>query len=71
MVEIFNNCHIVILPSYREGVPKSLIEACAVGRAIITTDAVGCRECVDEGILEPQTGIFMYWASEITFPKPS
>ena len=50
MVEIFNNCHIVILPSYREGVPKSLIEACAVGRAIITTDAVGCRECVDEGI---------------------
>ena len=50
MVEIYNNCHIVVLPSYREGMPKSLIEACAVGRAIITTDAVGCRECVDEGI---------------------
>ena len=50
MVEIYNNCHLVVLPSYREGMPKSLIEACAVGRAIITTDAVGCRDCVDEGI---------------------
>ena len=50
MVEVYNNCHIVVLPSYREGMPKSLIEACAVGRAIITTDAVGCRDCVDEGI---------------------
>ena len=50
MVEVYNNCHIVVLPSYREGMPKSLIEACAVGRAIITTDAVGCRECVEEGI---------------------
>ena len=50
MVEVYNDCHIVVLPSYREGMPKSLIEACAVGRAIITTDAVGCRECVDEGI---------------------
>jgi glycosyltransferase involved in cell wall biosynthesis len=30
--------------------PKTLIEACAMGRAIITTDAIGCRECVDEGI---------------------
>jgi len=38
--------HIVVLPSYREGLPKSLIEACAIGRPIITTDAPGCRECV-------------------------
>lgn len=30
--------------------PKTLIEACAIGRAIITTDAIGCRECVDEGV---------------------
>lgn len=37
---------IVVLPSYREGLPKSLIEACAVGRPIITTDTQGCRECV-------------------------
>lgn len=50
MFDVFNDCHIVILPSYREGMPKTLIEACAMGRAIITTDAIGCRECVDEGI---------------------
>lgn len=50
MVEIYNNCHIVVLPSYREGLPKSLIEACAIGRAIITTNAIGCKDCVDEGI---------------------
>lgn len=49
MVEVYNNSHIVVLPSYREGMPKTLIEACAVGRAIVTTDAIGCRECVDEG----------------------
>jgi len=50
MVEVYNNCHIVVLPSYREGMPKSLIEACAIGRAIITTNAIGCKDCVDEGI---------------------
>jgi glycosyltransferase involved in cell wall biosynthesis len=50
MFDVYNDCHIVILPSYREGMPKTLIEACAMGKAIITTDAIGCRECVDEGI---------------------
>lgn len=40
---------IVVLPSYREGLPKSLIEACAVGRPIITTNVEGCRECVVDG----------------------
>lgn len=34
---------IVVLPSYREGIPKTLIEACAVGRAIITTNVPGCK----------------------------
>lgn len=46
----YRNADIVVLPSYREGLPTSLIEACAIGRPIITTDAVGCRECVDEGL---------------------
>jgi glycosyltransferase involved in cell wall biosynthesis len=50
MFEIYNNSHIVVLPSYREGMPKTLIDACAMGRAIVTSDAIGCRECVDEGI---------------------
>jgi glycosyltransferase involved in cell wall biosynthesis len=43
---ILKEADIVVLPSYREGLPKSLIEACAVGRPIITTDTQGCRECV-------------------------
>lgn len=50
MVAVYQNSHVVVLPSYREGMPKTLIEACAIGRAIVTTDAIGCRECVDEGI---------------------
>lgn len=49
IIEVYRNSHIVVLPSYREGMPKSLIEACAMGRAIITTEAIGCQECVDEG----------------------
>ncbi len=41
----------MVLPSYyREGVPKSLLEAGAMGKPIVTTDNVGCRETVDDGI---------------------
>jgi glycosyltransferase involved in cell wall biosynthesis len=41
---------VVVLPSYyREGLPRSLLEAAAMGKPIITTDAVGCREAVDHG----------------------
>lgn len=40
---------IVVLPSYREGMPTVLIEASAIGRPLITTNAIGCRECVEEG----------------------
>lgn len=50
MFKIYQNSHIVVLPSYREGMPKSLLEACAVGRAIVTTNTIGCKETVDEGI---------------------
>jgi len=39
----------VVLPSYREGTPRSLLEAAAMARPIITTDSVGCREVVDDG----------------------
>jgi glycosyltransferase involved in cell wall biosynthesis len=41
---------VVVLPSYREGTPRSLLEAAAMGKPLITTDAVGCREVVDDGI---------------------
>lgn len=40
----------VVLPSYREGTPRTLLEAAAMARAIITTDTVGCREVVDNGV---------------------
>ena len=41
--------HIVCLPSYREGLPKSLLEAASSGRPIVTTDVPGCREIVRDG----------------------
>jgi len=40
----------VVLPSYREGIPRSLLEASAMGKPIITTNTSGCREVVEEGI---------------------
>ena len=39
-----------VLPSYREGMPRSLLEAASMAKPIITTDAVGCRDVVDDGI---------------------
>ncbi len=42
-------CSVYVLPSYREGTPRSVLEAMAMGRAIITTDAPGCRETVQDG----------------------
>ncbi|MFT5756064.1 MAG: glycosyltransferase involved in cell wall biosynthesis [Alteromonadaceae bacterium] len=48
--------NIIVLPSYREGLPKSLIEAAACGRAVITTDVPGCRDAIEPdktGLLIP------------------
>lgn len=42
-------CSTYVLPSYREGTSRSVLEAMAMGRAIITTDAPGCRDTVTEG----------------------
>ena len=42
--------HVVVLPSYREGLPKVLLEAAASGRAIVATDVPGCREIVRHGV---------------------
>jgi glycosyltransferase involved in cell wall biosynthesis len=41
---------VYVLPSYREGTPRSVLEALAIGRPVITTDAPGCRETVVDGI---------------------
>lgn len=54
--EIIAQSHIMVLPSYREGLPKSLIEAAACGRAVITTDVPGCRDAItanETGVLIP------------------
>ena len=40
----------VVLPSYREGTPRTLLEAAAMGKPIITTDVVGCKEVVEHGV---------------------
>ena len=42
------DCSVYVLPSYREGTPRTVLEAMAMGRPIITTDAPGCRETVVE-----------------------
>ena len=44
-----DTCDIFVLPSYREGVPRTLLEASSLAKPIITTDAIGCREVVDDG----------------------
>lgn len=47
--QLYADSHIAVLPSYREGLPKSLIEAAACGRAVVTTDVPGCRDAIDPG----------------------
>jgi glycosyltransferase involved in cell wall biosynthesis len=57
MVEVYAQASIVCLPSYyREGLPKSLIEAAACGRPIVTTNIPGCREVVRQG----ENGLLVY-----------
>jgi glycosyltransferase involved in cell wall biosynthesis len=56
MANALSAAHIVVLPSYREGVPKVLLEAAAVGRAVVTTDVPGCRDAIEPeitGVLVP------------------
>lgn len=51
------NCHIYVLPSYHEGMPRTVLEAMATGRPILTTDVSGCRETVipgENGYLVPK-----------------
>lgn len=57
--ELLKECHIMAFPSYyMEGLPKSLIEANAIGRPIITSNSVGCKETVIDGyngfLIEPK-----------------
>lgn len=47
---IIADCSVYVLPSYREGTPRTVLEAMAMGRPIITTNAPGCRETVVDGV---------------------
>lgn len=51
VLNLLKNSHIMAFPSwYREGLPKSVIEAEAIGRPVVTTDSVGCRDTVIDGV---------------------
>lgn len=50
IAKVFSGANIVVLPSYREGLPKVLIEAAACGRAVVTTDVPGCRDAIEPNI---------------------
>jgi glycosyltransferase involved in cell wall biosynthesis len=50
IAKLFSDAHIVTLPSYREGLPKVLVEAAACGRAVVTTNVPGCRDAIEPGI---------------------
>lgn len=67
---------VYVLPSYyREGTPRSILEALAIGRAVITTDAPGCRETVDDGVngflVPPRDSIALEAAMERFISEPS
>lgn len=47
---VFASSNIVVLPSYREGLPRVLIEAAACGRAVVTTDVPGCRDAIEPNV---------------------
>ncbi len=49
VADYYKQCSVYVLPSYREGVPRTVLEATAMGRAAITTHAPGCRETVIDG----------------------
>lgn len=55
---VMSEATVYVLPSYREGTPRTVLEAMAMGRAIVTTDAPGCRETIRDGeegfLIEPR-----------------
>jgi len=56
ILQAYQETHIAVLPSYREGMPKSLLEAASLARPIVTTDVPGCRDIVvhnENGLLVP------------------
>ena len=68
-------CSVYVLPSYREGTPRSVLEAMATGRAIVTTDAPGCRETVQDGengiLVRPRDADSLFAAMERFVDEPA
>jgi glycosyltransferase involved in cell wall biosynthesis len=50
MPQVISSANLVVLPSYREGLPKVLLEAAAGGRAVVTTNVPGCRDAIEPGL---------------------
>jgi len=67
-------CSVYVLPSYREGTPRSVLEAMATGRAVVTTDAPGCRETVVDGengfLVPPRDAEALYAAMRRFVDRP-
>src|SRR5204862_303820 len=66
MPEVVRQANVVCLPSYREGMPRALLEAAAMGRAIVTTDVPGCRDAVAQGKIGRLGGLGIFAAFLIT-----
>lgn len=68
-------CSVFVLPSYREGFPRSTQEAMAIGRAVITTDVPGCRDTVQDGIngflISPHNAEILAEKMEIFIKNPN
>jgi len=70
------NCSVFVLPSYyREGTPRSILEAMSMGRAVITTNLPGCRETVVDGengfLVEPKSVETLLEALNFFIDKPN
>lgn len=75
MPSIFRQAHIIVLPSYAEGLPRVLIEAAASSRPIVATDVPGCREIVKDGenglLIPPKSGIALAKALHFLIQNPN
>jgi glycosyltransferase involved in cell wall biosynthesis len=74
VIKRIEECHVVVLPSYREGTSKALLEASAIGRPMITTNAPGCRDVVQDKVngwlVEPKSVMDLEEKMYIAIKKP-
>lgn len=65
MPELLKRTNLVVLPSYREGLPKVLIEAASCGRAVVTCDVPGCRHAIEDG----RTGVLVPAGDDVALAR--